>query len=133
MRFRLSVFLAIIALSVSSIAATTFSKKNYPHGNFPQAVVSADINRDGFPDVIGAYRTPDTGVDHGYLDTLMGNSAGFASGATFATTSDPVAIAAGDFNNDGYPDIMVLEDTYYRKSKSRSDATASAITLSPLI
>src|SRR6266702_1807338 len=113
---RLSAFLACtIAFVATCFASETFSKKTYNHGSLPSSVVTADVNRDGFPDVIAAYRTPNSGSEHGYLDVMLGGYGGtFTSTAFFSTASDPVKLVAGDFNNDGYPDVMVLEDSGYQ-------------------
>jgi hypothetical protein len=109
---RLSLLIAItFAFTAFTFAATTFSKKSYHTGNSPSAVVSADINRDGHPDLISGNRTS----AGGFLAVMLGASGGtFTISANYPTPSNPVDVVAGDYNKDGFPDIMVLEDDGYQ-------------------
>ncbi|HEY1261870.1 MAG TPA: VCBS repeat-containing protein, partial [Terriglobales bacterium] len=102
--------LLLFSLSASTSYAATFSKKSYPTGNMPAAVVSADINRDGHPDLISADSDGD-----GFISVLLGASGGaFTISEVFGTAAVPVALAAGDFNHDGYPDVAALEGSGYQ-------------------
>lgn len=97
--------LLTVALTASTLYATSFSQKNYPTGNSPKAIASADLNRDGRPDLITADR-------NGFITVLLGATGGaFTISGNFSTTSAPVAVDVGDFNNDGWPDVAVLEDS----------------------
>jgi hypothetical protein len=109
---RLPLLLAItFALASFTYAATTFSKKSYHTGNSPSAVVSADINRDGHPDLIAG----NANSSGGFLAVMLGASGGtFTISANYPTTSNPVDVVAGDYNSDGFPDIMVLEKDGYQ-------------------
>jgi hypothetical protein len=97
-----------LAALTSAFAATTFSKTTYPTGNSPFATVTADIDRDGHPDII-------TSDGNGYLTVLLGASGGtFIMNGTVATTGTAYQLAAGDFDNDGYPDVIAMEDHGYQ-------------------
>jgi hypothetical protein len=76
-------------------------------GGFPSSVAVGDFNRDGVPDLAVANSNDNT------VSVLLGNG---DSGGTFqAATSYPAgpfpsAVAVGDFNGDGAPDLAVATD-----------------------
>ena len=74
-------------------------------GTAPVAVVAADVNADGKPDLIVANSTSNN------VSILLGNgSGGFTLSSMVATGgTDPVALAVGDVNGDGKPDIVVAD------------------------
>ncbi len=70
----------------------------------PTAVLAQDVNSDGYPDLVVA--CPGAGT----VDVLLNNGAagpGTFGAATAYTVSDPVAMVAGDFTNNGQTDIAV--------------------------
>jgi VCBS repeat protein len=76
---------------------------NVPVGNSPNALVVADFNGDGKPDVAVA-----NGVDSD-VEILLGNGDGtFRFGSAIDLDGDPTAIVAGDFNGDGKLDLAVV-------------------------
>jgi hypothetical protein len=72
-------------------------------GGVPQQVVTADVNKDGIPDLIAS-------DDNGKVTLLLGKGNGtFASPVTIVTLPGGApAAAVGDFNSDGVPDLAVL-------------------------
>ena len=73
-------------------------------GTNPRALVVADFNGDGFPDIAVA------NFGSGSVAVLLGDgSGGFtaASGSPLTVGTGPTAIATGDFNGDGNADLAV--------------------------
>jgi len=86
------------------IAPRTFSTG----GRYPQGIAVADFNRDGKLD---AAVSNASGYNRDSVGILLGNGDGtFRAPATYPVTSPLGAIVAGDFNNDGYPDVAAMEN-----------------------
>jgi len=81
----------------------TVSPEALTAGNVPYAIATADLNGDGFLDLVVANSSDNT------LTLLMGNGDGTFTPATSlpATGNSPSGIAIGDFNGDGSPDIAI--------------------------
>ena len=74
----------------------------------PIAMVTTDFNDDGNPDLAIVTRTTNN------VSVLLGTGAGafnLAPGSPFPVGNFPVAIATGDLNLDGYPDLAVVNQT----------------------
>jgi hypothetical protein len=75
---------------------------NYPAGNAPAGVAAADFDGDGHVDVVAANFGTST------VSLLLGDGSGTLDThepQVIAADVDPSAVAAGDFNNDGVPDL----------------------------
>ena len=78
---------------------------SYATGTSPYAVVVADFNGDGKPDLAVANGGSNT------VSILRGNGDGtFAAAVNYATGSYPDGLAIGDFNGDGKLDLAVVND-----------------------
>jgi hypothetical protein len=84
------------------------AQQTFAAGTYPGPVAVADLNGDGKPDLIIASTT------YGYLSVLANTTApgatiaSFAAPQTISLRSAPQAVAVGDFNGDGKPDLAVL-------------------------
>lgn len=81
---------------------------NIPIGRTPKAIATADFNGDGYDD-IAVVRTGSAGTDE--VAILLNNGLGsFQSSAptNFVVGKGANSLTVGDFNDDGVPDIAVL-------------------------
>ncbi len=102
---RLARPILFVCFSLATTLASAQINFNY---NFFQTsgqalgAVSADFNRDGYPDVaVGT-----NGAIEVYFSTGQGTS--FGTPQSYAVPQDPNDFIAVDVNNDGWPDIVVL-------------------------
>ncbi len=81
----------------------------YPVGQQPYYVASADLNGDGFPDLIAVNSSVNSAT--GTISVLLNNGKSgngtFAVAATYTVGRLPYQVAIGDVNGDGYPDLAV--------------------------
>jgi hypothetical protein len=91
-------------------APTLGTRMDFATGLSPASVVTADINGDGKPDLI----VPNFGGNtvSVFLNTTAAGQAtvSFAPRLDFVVGAGPTAVAIGDFNGDGVPDLAVANN-----------------------
>ncbi|MGB3654038.1 MAG: FG-GAP-like repeat-containing protein [Rivularia sp. (in: cyanobacteria)] len=100
-----------------------FPNRIYKTGEGPKQIVTADLNGDGFVDLVSANYYDDR-TD---ISTLFGNGDGsFAGATTFDIAEDrPSSVAVGDMNGDGFLDIVSVNNYYNTISMLLGDGEGS--------
>ncbi|MGW6909320.1 FG-GAP and VCBS repeat-containing protein [Streptomyces sp. NPDC054940] len=106
--------------------------------NFGESIASADLNKDGYADLIVGNPTEHVGSDEyrGSVTIVWGSSSGLKGGTNLAPKGGANGanshfgrdLATGDFNGDGSPDLAViggLEAWLYRGGFTKSGTTGS--------
>jgi subtilisin family serine protease len=77
-------------------------------GNQPTALVTGFFNNDSFLDIaVANYGTHPSGADFGNVAVLLGRGNGtFDSPVSYTVGFGPISIASGDFNGDGFVDLV---------------------------
>ena len=110
---RFPITLALLSSSLLSaptqftpgIVPGAFPRSDFPTGDDPAGVVTADFDGDGDLDAAVANQSDNT------VSILLGDGLGGLGGRSdFSTGTGPVALAAGDFDRDGDLDLAVACD-----------------------
>ncbi|MBE7169199.1 MAG: VCBS repeat-containing protein [Williamsia sp.] len=112
------------------INASSFgAPRSFATGNNPNGVVASDIDGDGKPDLVVANFGSNT-VSVLHNDQTVGGGINFASfipRVDFATGVQPFAVAAGDLDGDGKPDIATANAGSTNLSVLRNTAAPNTI------
>lgn len=104
-RFFLSLFFAAILSPDGWCGPSDFDiegPRQFPAGNYPEFLVTADFNDDGMDDLAVADRTGEAAT------ILFGDTTGLGSftlDSSYTVDSGPYGLSTGDFNDDGILDI----------------------------
>src|SRR5437867_508340 len=114
--FHATSILASIALSISPVAfATQFEPPvNYFLNRAPNGIARGDFNRDGNTDLVMTACGNPSCTSTGSVFVLLGkgNGAFTRGGRSVAGPpgTDAIALTTGDFNRDGTPDLIVINN-----------------------
>jgi hypothetical protein len=97
-----------IGVNLNQGNGSFFPRATYQAGWNATSVATGDFNADGFLDLAVAYGEGASNPSNGGLAILLNQKDGtFARPATYEVYNGPHAVAVGDFNGDGAPDVAV--------------------------
>lgn len=101
-----------ISVYLSTGPATFAAPTTYPTGGGPTAILATDLDNTGLQDIVVTCRNGTANVIEVFLNLGNGTFNPTVDGVTnivLGTGRTPVALASGDFNDDGHPDLAVAD------------------------
>lgn len=99
-----------VLLNTTTTGATTVTftpAQTYDVGSNPRSVAVGDFNGDGKPDLVAANSRSNTLSVRLNTTAMNAMTASFGPEYTFSVGTNPYAVAVGDFNGDGKPDLAI--------------------------
>lgn len=110
--------LAIVALSFTALSFPVSFSPNVVDTGPVTGITASDINRDGRLDLI----VPITFGGNPLIEIMLNNGTGRFEERVVDAASKPLKVVAGDFDKDGYPDVVALESNAIEFFASTRDA-----------
>src|SRR6185437_6367911 len=103
-RFRVMVAASAVALiPCAALSQTTFAKKFYPLGQYPQFQLQTDLNGDGIPDFFANSGGSES------MELLATDPGSYVIHHPTTPEKNYLPLAAGDFNGDGKNDVFFYD------------------------
>jgi hypothetical protein len=118
----ISVFINTTAQGAAN--ASFVAKVDFVSGNAPSAVIAADVNGDGRPDLASIAQT----VVSVFLNTTSGVTPSFAARVDLTSGFGSFAVAPLDIDGDGKPDLAVTNQSTSTVSLFRNTTASGATT-----
>jgi exosome complex RNA-binding protein Rrp42 (RNase PH superfamily) len=127
-------FVAALSGAYAQITASTLgSPIPFTSGSAPRQVAISDIDGDGKPDLVAINSGSNTVSVYRNIGSGTITGASFASKVDFAIGTGPVALAVGDLDADGKPDIAVSVTTSPAISVLKNTSTAGTVSFATTI
>ena len=111
----------LVVMSFANSAGRIRSPVIQTVGTKPANILTADLNRDGKPDIVIIDKTGN------FVNVILNSGHGkFANPVSYAVTGTPIAGAIADLNGDGNPDIVVTTTSGVEVLLGKDDGTFSA-------
>lgn len=102
-------------------------KQDFFTGDGPMGITCADLNGDGLLDIIACNRNAKTIVV--YQNKSTPGQLLFAARQDYTAGTNPISVVVGDFNNDGKPDVAVVNYASSNISIFKNTSTTTSLSL----